>query len=257
MKILTVSRIIYRIAIIIALVELFITLILGNIPHDMEGDKLLFAHLAFLSIINVVSLVVLASPLIYFGVVKPFVDERDQAISKANQLAHYDPLTSLANRRLIEQNLRTLISECTRYQLHGALILLDLNKFKVINDVHGHDAGDAILIDISKRLSELMRGDDIVGRIGGDEFVVLIHHLGNERIVAEQKVSIIANKLYSIINEPIEYKNAILEVGVSIGIVILDDKPISLASAFKQADLAMYRSKEHHTKFVTYDSIDV
>lgn len=140
MNILTIGKLTSRIAIIVAVVELFIMLILGNIPHEMEGENMLFSRLLLLSVSNAVLLVIFTSPLIYFWVVKPFIDERDTAIAKISSLAHYDELTNLANRRLINQNLKVLLAHCIRRKIYGALIMIDLDNFKPINDTYGHDA---------------------------------------------------------------------------------------------------------------------
>ncbi len=252
MKILTVGRIIFRIALIIAAVELFIMLVLGDIPHRMQGEKLLFSHLALLSFLNAVLLVFFASPLIYFWVVKPFADERDAAISKITLLAHHDPLTHLANRRLIDQNLKTTLAHCIRRETYGALILIDLDSFKPINDNHGHDAGDAILIEVAKRLTSIIRDEDVVGRIGGDEFVVLINYLDKDEQIANEKVLIIAEKLNATLSEPLEYAGKTLQVNSSAGISLLGMEKVTIDTVFKRADLAMYQAKKGGKKYIVF-----
>jgi len=252
MKILTVGKIISRIAIIIATSELVIMLVLGNVPHNMDGGKVLFSHLALLSLLNALMLVLFASPLIYFWVVKPFVDARDAAIANVTLLAHYDPLTQLANRRLIDQNLKTLMAHCFRREMYGALMLIDLDNFKPVNDDFGHDAGDALLIEIATRLTSTMRDEDVVGRIGGDEFVILIDHLDKNELLASEIVLKIAKKLHDRVNKPFEYNGEILQVGSSIGISLFGLERITMKTVYKRADLAMYQAKTSTVKHLVY-----
>ncbi len=255
MQILTVGKIISRIAIVIASVELLIMLLLGDIPHTMDGKRLLFSNIAYVSLLNAILLVLFASPLIYFWIVKPFVDERDAAIHEVTLLAHYDPLTHLANRRLINQNLSVLMAHCIRRKIYGALMLIDLDNFKTINDTHGHDAGDTILVATAKRLTDAMREEDVVGRIGGDEFVILIHHLDANEQHAKNNVLTIAEKLHTIINEPLEYNSAILQVGASIGISLSGPERESIDTVFKKADIAMYQAKKNHIKYIIHSGM--
>jgi len=252
MKILTIGKLVSRIAIIIAVVELFIMLILGNIPHEMKGENMLFSGLVLLSISNALLLVIFTSPLIYFWVVKPFIDERDVAIAKISSLAHYDELTNLANRRLINQNLKILLAHCIRREIYGALVMIDLDNFKPINDNYGHDAGDAILVEIANRLTSAMRDEDVVGRIGGDEFVVLIDSLDKNKQIATEKVLQISERFHEIINQPLEYAGETLLVGSSIGIAFLGSENITIDTAFKRADIAMYKAKESNGKHVIF-----
>ncbi len=252
MKTLSVGKIVFKIAVIIAVVELVIMLVISNIPHHMDGERLQISYIALLSLLNAVLLVIFAAPLIYFLVVKPFVKQRDSAMKKVTLLAHYDPLTDLANRRLIEQNLRILMAHCARRGIFSALLLIDLDDFKLINDTYGHDAGDAMLIEVAKRLTATLRNEDVVGRIGGDEFVVLIDHLDEDENKAKAKVAKIAKKVHSVINIPLDYNEASLKVGSSIGIALLHTEQISMDAIFKRADMAMYEAKKLATNHVIF-----
>ncbi len=248
MNILTIGKIVSKIAIIIAIVELFIMLFLGNLPHKMDGDNMMFSGIVMLSISNALLLIIFSTPLTYFLVVKPFIDERDVAIAKISTLAHYDGLTNIANRRLINQNLKILIAHCARRKVYGALVMIDLDNFKPINDQYGHDAGDAILIEIANRLTSSMRTEDVVGRIGGDEFVILIDSLDNNKQIATEKALGFAERLHDLINQPLEYAGERLIVGSSIGITFLGFENITIDTAFKRADIAMYRAKKDKDK---------
>lgn len=254
MKTLSVGKIVFKIAVIIAVVELSVMLVIGNIPHHMDGEKLQVSYIALLSSLNAVLLVIFAAPLIYFLVVKPFVKQRDKAMAKVTLLAHYDALTDLANRRLIEQNLRILMAHCARRGVFSALLLIDLDDFKLINDTYGHDAGDAMLIEVSKRLTATVRNEDVVGRVGGDEFVILIDHLDETEINAKAKIAKIADKIHNVINIPLLYKGETLIVGSSIGITLLHTEKITMDAVFKRADLAMYEAKKVAIKYVIFSN---
>ena len=211
-------------------------LVLGTIPYEVD---------TFLeAVIDVTSLVLLSTPPIYIWVIKPFVDARDEAHAQISHLAHVDPLTQLANRRLLSKHLEKVVASIVRHKIWGALLLLDLDGFKPINDAHGHDAGDAVLVEIAKRLQSITRFEDIVGRLGGDEFVVLIHHLDVDERIAHDKVLRIANKLINLVNKPIYFDGKTLHVGASIGIRLLGFDELDTVTAISEADIAMYRAKQ-------------
>lgn len=252
MKTLSIGKIVAKIAIIIAVVDLLIMLVLGNIPHDMDGGKMQYSYIALLSSLNALLLVSLASPLIFFWVVKPFVKQRDSALAKVTLLAHYDPLTDLANRRLIDHNLKILIAHCARRKIYSAFLLIDLDDFKTINDTYGHDAGDAVLIETAKHLKSSLRDEDVVGRLGGDEFVVLIDHLDENEEKAKQKIVKIAEKLNNAIKIPFIYNGKKLVVGSSIGISFLHTQQVTVDTVYKRADIAMYQAKKSAQKNVIF-----
>ena len=252
MEILSVGKVVFRIAIIMAVVELIIMLALVTIPQSINSGEMLINDPATLAFLDAILLVLLSSPLIYIWVVKPYVHERDNALAKVTLQAHYDPLTQLANRRLINQNLNILIARCVRREFIGALLLIDLDKFKPINDTHGHDAGDAMLVEIAKRLLFAMRDEDVVGRIGGDEYVVLIDQLDNKEHLAIEKALLIAEKLQAIVSAPLEYNANILKVDCSIGISVFGKEKVTMDMVFKRADIAMYQAKKSEVKRVVF-----
>ena len=235
MKFLTIKQVIFRIAIVIALVELLIMGALSfirPIPGFVEA------------ILDPALLVLFSTIAIYYWVIKPFVDERATAMARANHLAHTDSLTQLANRRLVVAQLEKFIAESIRHKDHSAVLLLDLDGFKKINDKHGHDAGDAILVEVAKRLSILIRSEDMVGRIGGDEFIVLISRMGASEQVAHDKALQIAKKLIEIICAPFEFQNKTLNVGVSVGVRLLGQELLNTETAIRDADMAMFQAKK-------------
>ncbi len=215
---------------------------------------MLSIDLALVSLLDVALLDLFASPVIYIFVIKPFVDERNVVINKYTLLAHYDSLTQLANRRLIVQNLKKLIEHCVICETIGALILIDLDDFKEINDLGGHDAGDAVLVHVAKKLTSVVRENDIVGRIGGDEFIVLIDHLGEHREQAAERLSVIAKKIQLAINQPLVFSTKTLQVGSSIGMALLDQEDTAVEILLKRADIAMYSAKKSTSKEIIYST---
>ena len=236
MNLLTTKQVVVRIVVIISLVELLIMLILGNIPHEVST----FPE----AVLDVVALIVLSTPSIYIWVIKPFVNARNEALAQISHLAHVDPLTQLANRRLISKHLEKVVASIVRHKIYGALLLIDLDRFKPINDTHGHDVGDAVLVEVAKRLQSITRSEDIVGRLGGDEFVVLISHLDVVERIAREKALRVAEKLVDIVNKPIDFNGKTFHVSASIGIRLLDFEALDTEAAINEADVAMYRAKQ-------------
>ncbi|MEQ1814069.1 MAG: GGDEF domain-containing protein [Candidatus Nitrotoga sp.] len=238
MEILTIKQVAIRIAIITLMVELLFMLTLEHSPllRSMDGN--------LMALFNAVILVAITTPLIYFLVIKPFIIAHDAALTKISQLAYIDPLTQLANRRFLSKHLEMTVSGVVRHEIYGALLLLDLDGFKSINDAYGHDAGDAVLIAIAERLQSITRSEDVVGRLGGDEFVVLIDHLDNDEQIAHDKVSRITAKLLNKVNNPVEFNGKTLHVGASVGIRLLSFERVEAETAVHDADIAMYRAKQ-------------
>jgi diguanylate cyclase (GGDEF)-like protein len=218
----------------------------------MSGKTVEFVYLALLALLNMILLVLVTSPLIYFLVISPFVKVRDEAISQATHLAHFDLLTNLGNRRFIHQNLEQIKSQCDRRKVFGAVMLIDLNKFKSINDEYGHDAGDAILISVAEQLAKTVRKEDVIGRFGGDEFVVLINHLDTDEQIAKNKVLTIVQNLQAAISIAIEFEGSELKVGSSIGICLFKDNGKSNDELIKRADIAMYKAKKTNGNVAIY-----
>jgi len=233
---LTIKQVTLRVITIILLVEFIIMLLLAVIPLNIS----FYAE----ALIDVVLLALFSTPLIYVWVIKPFMADLNHAFNKIKTLAHTDPLTQLANRRLLSLHLKKVIAETIRHQLHGAVVLLDLNGFKSINDNHGHDAGDAVLTEVAKRLQDNSRAEDIVARLGGDEFVVIIHHLNNKDQSARCSALQTACKLADLISQPIDFNGLTLKVTASIGVRLLDCEGLDTETAIREADMAMYHCKQ-------------
>ena len=156
----------------------------------------------------------------------------------ALHIALHDPLTGLPNRLLLEQHLDHGLTQSRRYSHKLALMFIDLDKFKSINDSYGHDIGDRVLITVAKRLQAFVRGEDIVSRWGGDEFVCVLLNID-----LESDVISLAEKMVVRISETCEFDGIILSISATIGIAICPRDGETAEILFKQVDRAMYRSK--------------
>jgi diguanylate cyclase (GGDEF)-like protein len=123
-------------------------------------------------------------------------------------------------------------------------MLLDLDRFKPVNDQYGHDAGDEVLIEIARRMTSITRSDDVVARLGGDEFLIYISHIDADRQNAHNRAFRIANKLINLVAQPIRYHDNDIYVGASIGIRLLGFEELNPEAAIHEADIAMYRAKD-------------
>ncbi len=233
---LTTRQVIIRIIVIVSLVELSIMLTFGIFKYE--------ANIYVVAGTDILLLAALSTPLIFFLVVTPFVKARDQAFEQLNYLATTDSLTQLSNRRSIDNQLDKFIASTTRHNFYGAVLLLDLDGFKNINDVYGHGEGDKVLIEVANRLRSRVRLDEVVGRLGGDEFVLLINNLDTNELIARNAALRIAEHLITLLSMPINLKDTKLSIGVSIGVRIFGLDEIDAESVIKDADLAMYRAKE-------------
>ena len=157
--------------------------------------------------------------------------------------ANHDPLTGLLNRNLLKDRLQQMLTLANRYEQIVALLFIDLDSFKNINDTHGHDAGDAVLIEIAKRLTKHFRASDTIARIGGDEFLVTLRD-----IKETSNLDQIVKNLIKKISEPIQLEKEKVNVGCSIGISLYPQHGVDLEQLIKKADTAMYRAKEKGEK---------
>ena len=179
------------------------------------------------------------------------ITQRKLAESEINALAFYDPLTGLPNRRLMLDRLRQALTGSDRNRGHGALMIMDLDNFKILNDTQGHDVGDQLLVEVSKRLQDGVREGDTVARLGGDEFVVILEGLDRAGFAAMQAEAV-GVKIQALINEPYELAingrggqagKCIHHCSVSIGITLFQDQHTPTQELMKRADTAMYQAK--------------
>lgn len=175
----------------------------------------------------------------YFVGIARDITERKRTEQKIAHLAHYDYLTDLPNRALFLDNLEHSISLAKRNNYKVAILFLDLDGFKKINDTMGHDVGDLLLQAVSKRLKDAIRASDTVARVGGDEFTFVLNDTASN-----ESASLVANKIIAALSEPFELKGQRCHVGGSIGISIFPDDSKSLKKLIIQADEAMYLAKQ-------------
>jgi len=160
---------------------------------------------------------------------------------KLDKLAHYDLLTNLPNRALFYESLKNSLAKAQRKEKKVALMFLDLDNFKTINDTLGHDYGDMLLKEVSKKLKSILRTEDIVSRLGGDEFTVILDGIDDSNVFP----SVVAQKIIDELTKPIKLKDEMGYIGSSIGIAIYPDDAKDQETLIKFADMAMYQAKEN------------
>jgi diguanylate cyclase (GGDEF)-like protein/PAS domain S-box-containing protein len=172
------------------------------------------------------------------------ISERKKTEEEIYNLAFYDPLTGLPNRRLLYDRLGVAMATSGRSRQYGALLYLDLDNFKKLNDTRGHEVGDRLLIEVGNRLRAIVRKLDTVARIGGDEFLVLLENIGHEEQGATQNVAQIAEKIRAALSEEYQIDEFSLYSSPSIGVCLFRGHDISLKDLVKHADIAMYHAKD-------------
>lgn len=172
------------------------------------------------------------------------ISDRKAAEAEINRLAYYDTLTHLPNRRLLTDRLRQALAASERSGQHGAILFIDLDHFKNLNDTRGHDMGDQLLIEVAQRLQSCVRTEDVVARLGGDEFVVMLDDLDIEADEAARKVETVADKILCAINQPYQLKGHSYEGTSSIGITLFQGQRETCEELLKHADVALYRAKD-------------
>lgn len=171
------------------------------------------------------------------------ITEKKDAEGKIHALAFYDPLTHLPNRRLLLDRFDHELAIAKRHKQFGAVIFLDLDHFKILNDTKGHLVGDELLIQVAKILVSTLREEDTPARLGGDEFVVLLHANSDSLRTAADQARVVAEKIKDKLNEPFMLKQYQHQISTSIGITLFPDHHQSPEVILQQADTAMYRSK--------------
>lgn len=172
------------------------------------------------------------------------VTERKASETHVRELAYFDALTGLPNRRWLQDHLIQELSAARRKGLFGALIFIDLDNFKRINDAKGHATGDALLKQVAARLAKALRREDAVVRLGGDEFVAVIGSLGADRESSARKALDIADKLRGAVQGPYEMEGSPYRGSASLGIAIFPKAAETHEDLLREADTAMYRAKE-------------
>lgn len=182
------------------------------------------------------------------------VNERTMELACANKelkrLAMHDPLTDLPNRTLLLVRLQQAIEQSQRQHSTFAILMMDLDRFKEVNDTLGHDVGDELLVQVSTRVSNLLRNTDTVARIGGDEFAIILSDLSRERAIS------ISEDIGTCLSSEFVVGNHRFSIGCSIGIAMFPEHGVDSSALLKCADLAMYVAKRNHLNHVFYDSAE-
>jgi diguanylate cyclase (GGDEF)-like protein len=166
-----------------------------------------------------------------------------RASAEIEQLAFYDPLTGLPNRRLLADRLQQAVHASLRSGRRGALLFLDLDHFKILNDTQGHDIGDQLLMQVAQRLQTCVRDTDTVARLGGDEFVVMLQDLSRNTTDAALQVKLVGDNLLATLNKPYDLGSSDYRSSCSVGATLFGDTLVPSADLLKQADIAMYQVK--------------
>lgn len=180
------------------------------------------------------------------GATVTFIDisSRKVAEAKIEHLAFYDPLTNLPNRRLFLDRLERALAASKRSKREGALLFIDLDNFKNINDTLGHDVGDRLLQQVAERLVAYLRMGDTVSRLGGDEFVVILEDLSADPLQAAAQAETAGNKILAALNQPYPLGTHECVSTSSIGITLLNHPESTIDELMKHADIAMYQAKK-------------
>lgn len=174
------------------------------------------------------------------------VTERKQAEAKIEHQAYHDSLTGLPNRSLLLDRLELALNRSRRHGYEGALLLIDLDRFKTINDSLGHSAGDKLLCEVALRLQQVLREEDTVARIGGDEFVVLLSDIGSDTQATARRAQSVAEKIRQTLSRPIRIRDHELYITPSIGITLfpMQKEDVDADTVLRHGDTAMYQAKE-------------
>jgi diguanylate cyclase (GGDEF)-like protein len=189
---------------------------------------------------NGTAIEVRSSPIVNGGIVRTYTDitSGKKAAGQISHMAHHDVLTGLPNRALFQKRLGEAIARMKRHNEPFALLCLDLDRFKIVNDTLGHPAGDALLKEVSKRLLDTLREEDVVARLGGDEFAILQTHNNSELNAAA-----LAERVIKVVTQPMVIEGNTVDVGTSIGIAMCPKDADDGDTLFRKADLALYEGK--------------
>jgi diguanylate cyclase (GGDEF)-like protein len=194
---------------------------------------------------------------IYFGGRRMAEQEREiarriAAERRAHELAHTDALTGLSNRRQFEKALKETAASPPGADSVHAVLTLDLNGFKTVNDVYGHAAGDEVLVVVAQRLSAAMRDSDLLARLGGDEFAVIARHLAGP-----EGATSIAIRIIKSLEDPIDVGSNRHRIGAGIGIALMPRDAVTAEEVLRKADIALYKAKGENRSAVRFFEVDM
>jgi diguanylate cyclase (GGDEF)-like protein len=248
----TPARVVISVALIVLVGEFLIMELIESMDAVILKDPFLEKLVLFL---DPIALTAIVSPALYILIFRPLsqqaelkrqLDElrHDQDKDRIEHLAFYDPLTNLPNRRLLVNRLHQAFASSTRSGREGALLFIDLDNFKDINDTLGHDIGDLLLQQTAQRLESCMREGDTVARLGGDEFVVMLEGLSEKTIEAATQTEAVGEKIHATLNQPYQLAMHEYHSTISIGATLFSDHHQSVEELMKRADIAMYQAKK-------------
>ncbi|MGS5086911.1 sensor domain-containing protein [Hydrogenophaga sp. A37] len=193
--------------------------------------------------LEVVSVQASAEEVTHWVAVGRDITQRKNAEDMIRHLAFYDPLTDLPNRQLLLDRLQKALSQSSRTGQHGALMFIDLDNFKILNDTLGHHIGDQLLQQVAQRLTKSVRKTDTVARLGGDEFVVMVDDLSTDPDAAASKLRALSEKVLNMLREPFQIAGHQHFATPSMGVAAFNGDQSDVGELLKQADLAMYQAK--------------
>lgn len=185
----------------------------------------------------------IAGEINFIGIVRD-ITQRKKREQEIHRLAFYDPLTRLPNRRLLLERLQSTITHCSRDNKYAALLFLDLDNFKNLNDSAGHNKGDVLLCQVAERLVQTIRQADTVSRLGGDEFIIVAADLSADKKVAATQIEALAQKVLENLTKEYDLDGLMHNSSASIGVTMFNNADISKDELLKQADMAMYKAKD-------------
>lgn len=185
------------------------------------------------------------------------ITQNVEAEAEVHRLAYYDPLTQLPNRRLLLDRLGQALAASQRSGRFGAVLYLDLDHFKNLNDTRGHDVGDQLLIEVARRLHEAVREGDSLSRLGGDEFVLVLENLSTDAAEASRQAEAVGEKVRQALAKPYGLASGDYFSSTSLGVTLFHGHDATIETVLKQADLALYRAKGSGRNCQTFFSQDM
>lgn len=170
--------------------------------------------------------------------------ERHESISKIAHLAYYDDVTGLPNRRFLFEHLKRSMASDRVSGNNSALMYLDLDQFKTINDSRGHDVGDMVLLEVANRLRANLHAADTIARVGGDEFVILLEGLSGELVEAVKQIEMVIARVLKALNKPFSISKQKYHISASVGITLFGQSKLDGEEILQQADIAMFQAKK-------------